>query len=65
MEGNIKQLFTKVQGILKKNGPFEVLTMYIMLHVHMHVHVAANTVYDCKVHYATCVIVVEMYAVVN
>ena len=25
VEGNIKQLFTKVQGILKKNGPFEVL----------------------------------------
>ena len=24
VEGNIKQLFSKVQGILKKNGPFEV-----------------------------------------
>ena len=23
-EGNIKQLFYKVRGILKKNGPFEV-----------------------------------------
>lgn len=24
VEGNIKQLFTRIEGILKKSGPFEV-----------------------------------------
>ena len=34
VEGNIKQLFSKVQGILKKNGPFEVHATIQILTAH-------------------------------
>ena len=35
-EGNIKQLFSKVQGILKKNGPFEVEILQSILKLLVH-----------------------------
>lgn len=32
VEGNIKQLFTRIEGILKKSGPFEVHQISLIIH---------------------------------
>lgn len=41
--GNIKQLFTRIEGILKKSGPFEVCNVLQLLPIAAHAHVVSRS----------------------